>query len=81
MPARIEPCLALIKPRSPVGPDWIYEIKCGGYRIAVHLNNGNVRIIRRGGHDWTHQFPAIAADAKRLGVGNSRPADISSNRF
>ncbi|SEI11433.1 bifunctional non-homologous end joining protein LigD [Rhizobium tibeticum] len=71
MPARIEHCLALLKPRPPIGPDWIYEIKWDGYRIAVHLNNGNVRILTRGGHDWTHRFPAIEADAKRLGVGSA----------
>ncbi|MCS4096692.1 bifunctional non-homologous end joining protein LigD [Rhizobium sp. BK176] len=71
MPARVEPCLALLKPRPPVGPDWLYEIKWDGYRIAVHLNNGNVRILTRGGHDWTRRFPAIEADAKRLGVGSA----------
>ncbi|EPE96962.1 non-homologous end-joining DNA ligase [Rhizobium grahamii] len=71
MPARVEPCLALLKPRLPVGPDWLYEIKWDGYRIAVHLNNGNVRILTRGGHDWTHRFPAIEDAAKRLGVGSA----------
>jgi len=71
MPARIEPCLALLKPRPPVGPDWLYEVKWDGYRIALHLNNGNVRILTRGGHDWTHRFPGIEADAKRLGVGSA----------
>ncbi len=29
-----------------------------------------MRILTRGGHDWTHRFPAIEADAKRLGVGS-----------
>jgi len=68
MPARIEPCLALLKPRPPIGPEWTYEVKWDGYRIAVHLNNGNVRILTRGGHDWTHRFPAIEEAAKRLAV-------------
>ncbi|MBW9117725.1 non-homologous end-joining DNA ligase [Rhizobium cauense] len=71
MPARIEPCLALLKPCPPIGPEWTYEIKWDGYRIAVHLNNGQVRILTRGGHDWTHRFPAIQADARRLGVGSA----------
>ncbi|CDM57219.1 non-homologous end-joining DNA ligase [Rhizobium favelukesii] len=71
MPARIEPCLALLKPRPPVGPDWTYEVKWDGYRIALHLNNGNVRILTRGGHDWTHRFPGIEDAAKRLGVGTA----------
>ncbi|KRB58448.1 ATP-dependent DNA ligase [Rhizobium sp. Root708] len=71
MPARVEPCLALLKPRPPIGPDWLYEIKWDGYRIAVHLQNKQVRILTRGGHDWTHRFPAIVGAAKRLGVGSA----------
>ncbi|MGY5793650.1 non-homologous end-joining DNA ligase len=71
MPDRVEPSLALLKPRPPVGPDWLYEVKWDGYRIAVHLNNGHVRILTRGGHDWTHRFPGIEDAAKRLGVGTA----------
>ncbi|WP_208247802.1 non-homologous end-joining DNA ligase (plasmid) [Rhizobium sp. T1470] len=71
MPARIEPCLALLKPRPPIGPDWTYEVKWDGYRIAVHLNNGNVRILTRGGHDWTHRFPGVEEAAEGLGVGTA----------
>ena len=37
MPARVEPCLALLKRRPPKGDDWIYEIKWDGYRLAVHI--------------------------------------------
>lgn len=68
MPVRIEPCLALLKPRVPVGPDWLYEVKWDGYRVAIHIEPKGVRIITRGGHDWTHRFPAIADAAKKLGA-------------
>ncbi|MBY5700572.1 non-homologous end-joining DNA ligase [Rhizobium leguminosarum] len=68
MPNRIEPCLALLKANAPSGPDWIYEIKWDGYRVAVHIEPNSVRIITRGGHDWTDRFPAIAAAARKLGV-------------
>jgi bifunctional non-homologous end joining protein LigD len=27
MPERIEPCLALLKPKVPAGADWLFEIK------------------------------------------------------
>ncbi|NTC82532.1 MULTISPECIES: non-homologous end-joining DNA ligase [Rhizobium/Agrobacterium group] len=70
-PDRIEPCLALLKAKPPSGPDWIYEIKWDGYRIAVHIEPNSVRIITRGGHDWTERFPAIAAAARKLGVGTA----------
>nr|WP_312879277.1 non-homologous end-joining DNA ligase [Rhizobium leguminosarum] len=35
----------------------------------MHLDHGGVRIITRGGHDWTDRFPAIADAARKLGVG------------
>ncbi|PWE52786.1 ATP-dependent DNA ligase [Metarhizobium album] len=68
MPARIEPCLALLVDRPPAGPDWAFEIKWDGYRLAVHVELEGVRIITRGGHDWTHRFPTIAEAAKAFGT-------------
>jgi bifunctional non-homologous end joining protein LigD len=71
MPERVEPCLALLKTTPPIGPDWAYEIKWDGYRLAIHIEPKGVRIITRGGHDWTHRFPAIAEAAKNLGVATA----------
>lgn len=71
MPERIEPCLALLKPAPPKGPDWVFEVKWDGYRLAIHIEPKGVRIITRGCHDWTHRFPAIAEAAGKLGVGTA----------
>ncbi|WP_183622167.1 non-homologous end-joining DNA ligase [Rhizobium leguminosarum] len=71
MPARIDPCLALLKPRPPRGPQWAFEVKWDGYRLAVHIEPSGVRILTRGGHDWTDRFPAIAAEARRLPVATA----------
>jgi bifunctional non-homologous end joining protein LigD len=71
MPYRVEPCLALLKTAPPVGPNWAFEIKWDGYRLAILIEPKGVRIITRGGHDWTHRFPAIAAAAKELGVATA----------
>ncbi|MBB4437377.1 bifunctional non-homologous end joining protein LigD [Rhizobium leguminosarum] len=71
MPARIEPCLALLKARPPQGDDWVYEIKWDGYRLAVHIEPTGIRILTRGGHDWTHRFPAIKVAAMWLPVGTA----------
>ncbi|OWV67960.1 ATP-dependent DNA ligase [Rhizobium sp. R339] len=71
MPERIEPCLALLKPKPPKGPQWRFEIKWDGYRLHVHIEPGRVRILTKGGHDWTHRFPAIAAEAAQLGVATA----------
>ncbi|KQU97010.1 ATP-dependent DNA ligase [Ensifer sp. Root31] len=67
MPDRVEPCLALLAKRVPAAGDWSFEIKWDGYRLAVHIEASRVRILTRGGHDWTHRFPAIEAAAKVLG--------------
>ena len=71
MPDRIEPCLALLKKVPPKGMDWSFEVKWDGYRLAIHIEPKGVRIITRGGHDWTDRFPAIAEAARKLSVGTA----------
>ncbi|YBV97118.1 non-homologous end-joining DNA ligase [Phyllobacteriaceae bacterium JZ32] len=68
MPSRIEPALALLKAKPPIGDNWAFEVKWDGYRLAVHTASTGVRIITRGGHDWTRYFPTIAEAAKDLGA-------------
>lgn len=68
MPDRIEPCLALLSDNPPAGPDWSYEVKWDGYRLAVHIAPGEVHVITRGGHDWTHRFPSVVTAAAQLPV-------------
>lgn len=67
MPDRVEPCLALLAAKAPTTDDWAFEVKWDGYRLAVHVEPGKVRIITRGGHDWTARFPTIAHDVRELG--------------
>lgn len=68
MPARIEPCVAMLVDKPPKGRDWAFEVKWDGYRLAVHIEPSRGRIITRGGYDWTDRFPAIAAEARLLGL-------------
>ncbi|MCR6727459.1 non-homologous end-joining DNA ligase [Agrobacterium fabrum] len=67
MPDRVEPALAQLKAHPPQGDQWSWELKWDGYRLAVHIEPTGVRILTRGGHDWTHRFPAIAEAARALG--------------
>ncbi|MGO8049816.1 non-homologous end-joining DNA ligase [Rhizobium leguminosarum] len=71
MPDRIEPFLALLKSKPPKGDDWVYEIKWDGYRLSVHVEPTRIRILTRGGHDWTDRFPAIKQAALWLPVGTA----------
>jgi bifunctional non-homologous end joining protein LigD len=68
MPARVDPCLATLVARPPKGPDWAYEVKWDGYRLVVHIEPGRVRVLTRGGYDWSERFTSIVDDARRLGV-------------
>ncbi|MCZ7977012.1 non-homologous end-joining DNA ligase [Agrobacterium salinitolerans] len=67
MPDRVEPALAQLKAYPPQGDQWSWELKWDGYRLAVHIEPTGVRILTRGGHDWTHRIPAIAEAARALG--------------
>ncbi|KPF68334.1 ATP-dependent DNA ligase [Bosea sp. AAP35] len=71
MPDRVEPCLALLASKPPAGAEWALEVKWDGYRLAVHIERGKVRILTRGGHDWTSRFPTIAHDALELGLDSA----------
>lgn len=53
--------------KPPKGPQWVFEVKWDGYRLAIHVEPGRVRVITRGGYDWTRRFAAIAAAARQLG--------------
>ena len=67
MPRRVEPCVATLVDKPPRGPEWAFEVKWDGYRLAVHVEPGEVRAITRGGYDWTKKFGAIVAEAGQLG--------------
>ncbi len=71
MPDRVEPCLALLASKPPGGAEWAFEVKWDGYRLAVHIERSKVRILTRGGHDWTSRFPTIAHDALELGLDSA----------
>ncbi|MGT2443063.1 ATP-dependent DNA ligase [Ensifer adhaerens] len=66
MPRRVEPCVATLVDKPPKGPEWAFEVKWDGYRLAVHVEPGEVRAITRGGYDWTKKFGAIVAEAREL---------------
>lgn len=68
MPARVDPCLAKLFDKPPTGPEWAFEVKWDGYRLAVHIEPNRTRVITRGGYDWTSRFPTIAAEARELGL-------------
>jgi bifunctional non-homologous end joining protein LigD len=64
LPDALKPQLAALAEKAPEGPEWLHEIKYDGYRLLARLEGRKVRLITRGGLDWTAKFPALAG---RLG--------------
>jgi ATP-dependent DNA ligase len=49
----------------PDGPDWLHEVKYDGYRLRVEREGDRVRLITRGGYNWTDRYPWIVEAALR----------------
>jgi len=56
-------CIPTRGVKVPSGPDWLHEIKYDGYRLRVERNGDRVRLITRGGYDWTKRYPCIVESA------------------
>jgi DNA ligase D len=63
-PERLRPQLATPVTGPPEGDDWLHEIKLDGYRTLARVTGQDVRLITRGGLDWTHRYGDLA-DALR----------------
>ncbi|MDH7796449.1 MULTISPECIES: non-homologous end-joining DNA ligase [unclassified Beijerinckia] len=64
----VEPQLVKLVEHPPEGEGWVHEIKIDGYRIAVLIEDGRVRLLTRSGLDWTDRYPSLAKAASRLKV-------------
>ena len=58
-------CLATATNAVPSGPDWIHEVKADGYRARLEIEDGRVRLMTRGGHNWTERYPLVVEAAKK----------------
>jgi bifunctional non-homologous end joining protein LigD len=56
-------CIPTRSTSVPDGPDWLHEIKYDGYRLRVERNGDRVRLITKGGFDWSKRCPWIVEAA------------------
>src|SRR6516162_4271433 len=56
-------CLPTNATKVPAGPEWFHEIKYDGFRIRLERDGDRVRLITRGGYDWTKRYPWIVEAA------------------
>jgi len=67
MRTRREACLPTSSTTVPSGPDWLHEVKYDGYRLRLERDGDRVRLITRGGNNWTHRYPWIVQAARKVG--------------
>ena len=66
MPATLAPQLASLASAAPTSGAWSWEIKLDGYRLMARIEDGKVRLITRGGHDWSAKMPALVKALQSL---------------
>jgi bifunctional non-homologous end joining protein LigD len=62
---RFEFCLPTLAKAVPTGKEWFHEIKFDGYRLRLEREESRVRLITKGGYDWTKRYPLIVEAALR----------------
>jgi bifunctional non-homologous end joining protein LigD len=65
-PAPYEFCVPTRGQQVPVGKDWVHEIKYDGYRLRLERDGDGVRLISRGGYNWTSRYPWIIEAARKI---------------
>ncbi|SDF31423.1 ATP dependent DNA ligase domain-containing protein [Bradyrhizobium brasilense] len=60
---KFEFCLPTVGKVVPAGLEWLHEIKYDGYRLRLERDGDRVRLITKGGHDWTKRFPWVVEAA------------------
>jgi len=60
---KFEFCIPTNATVVPSGPDWFHEIKFDGYRLRLERDGARVRLITKGGYEWTKRFPWIVTAA------------------
>ena len=60
---KFEFCLPTLGKNVPASPEWLHEIKYDGYRLRVERDGDRVRLITRGGYNWSKRYPWIVESA------------------
>ena len=59
-------CIPTTGTKVPSSPDWLHEIKFDGYRLRLERDGDRVRLITRGGYNWTDRYPWIVEATLRV---------------
>ena len=59
-------CIPTRATSVPAGPDWFHEVKYDRYRLRLERDGDRVRLITKGGYNWTDRYPWIVEAARRI---------------
>jgi bifunctional non-homologous end joining protein LigD len=59
-------CLPTKSTIVPNVPDWLHEVKYDGYRLRLEREGDRVRLITRGGYNWSDRYPWIIEAARKI---------------
>jgi ATP-dependent DNA ligase len=59
-------CLPIGAKVVPDGLDWVHEVKYDVYRLRLERDGKRVRLITRGGYNWTDRYPWIVEAARQV---------------
>jgi bifunctional non-homologous end joining protein LigD len=71
MPATLAPQLATLASAAPTSGAWSWEIKLDGYRLMARIEGAQVRLITRGGHDWSSKMPGLVKALQGLKLNSA----------
>ncbi|ACP21933.1 putative ATP-dependent DNA ligase (plasmid) [Sinorhizobium fredii NGR234] len=72
LPDFVEPALATLVSSAPAGERWLHEIKFDGYRLQARIEAGRVKLLTRGGLDWTKKFgKTLVSASQALPIGTA----------
>jgi ATP-dependent DNA ligase len=78
----IKPMAPTLAKTPPVGADWSHEVKIDGWRMQLHIEQGEATIYSKNGADYTKRFRAFATrlrasrSSRRSSTASSSPATI-----
>jgi ATP-dependent DNA ligase len=73
-------CIPTRGTKVPNGTDWLHEIKYDGYRLRVERDGDRVRLITRGGYDWSKRYPWIGRDRQPYDPRGARLLLVRASR-
>ena len=55
----IKPMAPTLAKLPPTGPDWLHEVKFDGWRMQLHVEQGDAALYSKNGTDYTKRFRAL----------------------